>query len=261
MNYWRPVYDKWVGFWEGFGEYLYDAIHKIINSIVNFFSEIWNNYLDFWGNIGGKLYDVIEKITAKLDQWWSDIAMKTANGVSDVLAWFQNIPDKLSQIASDAWKWGTDMLQNFIDGIKARIPNLDGVVHSVAQTISNILGHSHPKEGPLAKDYTWMPDMMQLFADGIRNNAGKVESEITSLAESMRPDLDYTATVSAGYGSVSQYSAYTGATGAGVSPSLETIVNLLNGILVATQEGHYVSVTDIDTSLGRRQAAEIRRGI
>lgn len=261
VNYWRPVYDEWVGFWEGFGEYLYDAIHKIINSIVNFFSEIWNNYLDFWGNIGGKLYDVIEKITAKLDQWWSDIAMKTANGVSDVLAWFQNIPDKLSQIASDAWKWGTDMLQNFIDGIKARIPNLDGVVHSVAQTISNILGHSHPKEGPLAKDYTWMPDMMQLFADGIRTNAGKVESEITSLAESMRPGLDYTATVSAGYGSVSQYSAYTGATGAGVSPSLETIVNLLNGILVATQEGHYVSVTDIDTSLGRRQAAEIRRGI
>ncbi len=262
VNYWRPVYDKWVGFWEGFGEYLYDAIHKIIKSIANFFSEIWNNYLDFWGNIGGKLYDEIENIAAKLDQWWSDIATKTANMVSDVLAWFQNIPDKLSQMASDAWKWGSDMLQNFISGIRSKLPDLSSIVSSgVAGKIANLIGHSHPKEGPLAKDYTWMPDMMQLFADGIRDNAGKVEDEITSLAESMRPDLDYTATVSAGYGSVSPYSAYTGASAAGVSPSIETIVSLLNGILVATQAGHYVSVSDIDTSLGRRQAAEIRRGI
>lgn len=238
-----------------------DATEKW-NEITDFMNpvleQIQTNISNTWENVSNIFTTVLERIKGFVTNAWESITSSVDTTLAPVKDGISNIWDN---IVTSATNWGKDMLDNFISGIKSRVAAVSSAVTNVADTIRRIIGFSEPKEGPLSNFHTYAPDMMNLFADGIRANAGKVESEITSLAESMRPDLDYTATVSTGYGSVSPYSAYTGTTGAGTSPSLETIVSLLNGILVATQEGHYVSVSDIDTSLGRRQAAEIRRGI
>lgn len=287
----QPAVDSVTGIWNGFMDifspllesfrYLFETIFtgvqvlvgRAFNKIKDDATEKWNEITDFmnpvleqiqtnisstWENVSNIFTTVLDKIKGFVTNAWESITSSVDTTLAPVKDAISNIWDN---IVTSATNWGKDMLDNFISGIKSRVAAVSSAVTNVADTIRRIIGFSEPKEGPLSNFHTYAPDMMNLFADGIRANAGKVESEITSLAESMRPDLDYTATVSAGYGSVSPYSAYTGTTGAGASPSLETIVTLLNGILVATQQGHYVSVTDIDTSLGRRQAAEIRRGI
>jgi len=73
-------------------------------------------------------------------------------------------------IVKDASVWGTDFMDNFIEGVKSKIAELRAVVEEVGNMVKDNLGHSHPKEGPLADDYTWMPDMMDLFVQGIKDN-------------------------------------------------------------------------------------------
>lgn len=81
---------------------------------------------------------------------------------------------------SEARTWGSDMIGNFIAGIKEKWEALKGSVVGIGQMIKDNLGHSHPKEGPLADDYTWMPDMMDLFTQGIKDNEGKLRAQLTS---------------------------------------------------------------------------------
>lgn len=292
---WSGFMDVFSPLLDSFG-YLFDTVFTGIQVIAD---RIWNKIKDDitqkWNEITGFLTPVLEQIQTNISETWENVSNIFSNVLERIKGFVTDAWEKITvsvdttlspvkdavsnvwnNIVTSATNWGKDMLDNFIDGIKSRVAAVSSAVTNVADTIRRIIGFSEPKEGPLSNFHTYAPDMMNLFADGIRANAGKVEDEISSLAESMRiqpeigiPDkFDYsdlyaepeTVQIQA-QPSVSPYSAYTGASGAGVSPSLETIVSLLNGILEATQQGHYVSVTDIDTSLGRRQAAEIRRGI
>ena len=100
-------------------------------------------------------------------------------GIEDKKGWLNSVIEslmndvktKFTEKTPEAREWGIDLMKNFIDGIKSEMAELESIVKQVGQVISDNLEHSHPKEGPLANDYTWMPDMMELFAEGIENNA------------------------------------------------------------------------------------------
>lgn len=103
-------------------------------------------------------------------------------GIEDKQGWLNSVIEslmndvktKFTEKTPEAREWGRDLMKNFIDGIKSEMAELESTVKQVGQVISDNLEHSHPKDGPLANDYTWMPDMMELFAEGIENNADMV---------------------------------------------------------------------------------------
>ncbi len=78
----------------------------------------------------------------------------------------------------DPRKWGKDLLDNFIQGIKDKIGDLKDACHDIANKIKDILGFSEPKEGPLSNFHTYAPDMMKLFAKGIRDNEDLVQRQV-----------------------------------------------------------------------------------
>lgn len=97
----------------------------------------------------------------------------TANSIiRSIEAVFINTPSK-------SYRWGADMMSSFINGVKSKVAELEQVITSVANLVKDNLGHSHPKKGPLADDYTWMPDMMELFAQGIRDNKQMLLDTVT----------------------------------------------------------------------------------
>lgn len=89
-----------------------------------------------------------------------------------------NAKSVFTRLPSESTKWGSDMINSFISGIRSKTSSLREAVVGVANTVKNNLGHSHPKEGPLADDYKWMPDMMDLFAQGIKDNEGMLTNTI-----------------------------------------------------------------------------------
>lgn len=97
---------------------------------------------------------------------------------------------KFEQLPAKALKWGKDMIDGFIDGLKNKVKSVIGVVQNVAEEIKKFLGFSAPEEGAM-KDYeTWMPDFMSGLARGIKDNKGKVTSAIKGLSADMSVNVN-----------------------------------------------------------------------
>lgn len=124
---------------------------------------------------------------------------------------FSNLKEGFLKLKDDPKKWGKDMLDNFINGIKERIQKLKDTVSNIGKTIKNFLGFSEPKLGPLSNFHTYAPDMMELFAKGIRENEDVVTDQIKKSFDF--GDISVTPSISArnaGYYGGSGY-AYSGA--------------------------------------------------
>lgn len=81
--------------------------------------------------------------------------------------------------------WGSDLIQNFIDGIKSKFAMLKYVVSGAAQTIASYIHFSEPDVGPLADFNTWMPDMMRQMAQQINAGIPGVASAMQNVAGTM----------------------------------------------------------------------------
>ena len=70
-------------------------------------------------------------------------------------------------IISNAAKWGSDMIQSFIDGIKKMLGKLTSAVSNVAKTISSYLHFSEPDLGPLSDFSESGGDMIDSFIESM----------------------------------------------------------------------------------------------
>lgn len=133
------------------------GIQGILTTAMDAYKGIWESGFTIINNLtDGKLGEMLDTVKDKVG----------------------NIKDTFLEKINDAKNWGKDMISNFINGIKEGWENLKGAIGNIGQGIKDRLGHSHPKVGPLADDYTWMPDMMQLFAKGIKDNEELVTDQI-----------------------------------------------------------------------------------
>ena len=93
------------------------------------------------------------------------------------------IKTELTSKVNEASTWGSDLIQNFINGISSMWDSLTKTISDVADTIADYIGFSEPKRGSLSEFHTFAPDMMNLFVSGINNNSKKVETAIGKIAE------------------------------------------------------------------------------
>lgn len=89
------------------------------------------------------------------------------------------------ELGPDAYKWGKDLLQNFIDGLKAMWGSFTGTIGDITQYIKDNLGFSEPKEGPLSNFHTFSPDMIDLWNKGIYDNLDKVQESSQVMAQTV----------------------------------------------------------------------------
>lgn len=115
-------------------------------------------------------------------------AVKEGAGVA--VNWIKEKVHELANLPGEALKWGKDMLDGFINGIKSKMGELGNAVKDVGANIKSFLHFSVPDRGPLADYESWMPDFMQGLANGIDNNKFKVVDSIKSLAGDMKLTLN-----------------------------------------------------------------------
>lgn len=77
-----------------------------------------------------------------------------------------------------ASEWGSDLVSNFINGIKSKIKAVGETIKGIGSMIKSLIGFSEPEEGPLSNFHTYAPDMMRLFAQGIKDNESLVYDQI-----------------------------------------------------------------------------------
>lgn len=124
------------------------------------------------------IVDGVQWVFDTLPQLWDGI-------VAQVVQVKDNIVAKFNELIDGAKQWGSDMIQGFIDGIKAKFDALKGSVINIANTIRSFLHFSRPDQGALRDYETWMPDFVTGLAKGIDANRYKVANAIEGLASTM----------------------------------------------------------------------------
>lgn len=85
----------------------------------------------------------------------------------------------------DPWTWGRHMGDNFANGIGSAYGNVVYQATLLANAVTNILGHSTPKEGPLKNDDVWGLHLGQNFAQGMKQAIPMIESAALTLADAV----------------------------------------------------------------------------
>ena len=98
---------------------------------------------------------------------------------------FSNAVNYVHDLINQARSWGSDLIQNIINGLHEKIQDLADGVTDVANTIRDFLHFSVPDRGPLTDFRSWMPDFMQGMAQGIENSRGLIQKAISHVSGDM----------------------------------------------------------------------------
>lgn len=270
VAYWTPILEGWSNFWQGFGEYIYDAVQDMLQK--------WN---DFWEGFGEYIYDAIHDILQKWNDFWHGFGEYIYDGVNNVKKHFtdmkNNIVNTLANIVSSvlerastikntivsrvseavsfiknlpnqARTWGRDMIQNFVNGITSMVQKAGDAARNIAETIASYIHFSEPDVGPLSDFSTYAPDMIDTFVKGIEDNKNKIGVAMDDALGTGILDVNtepaFTIASEPSDGRSTGVPAFTG-----------EIIGVLESILSELKKGHQVVLnTDmINRALGQTQ--------
>ena len=120
---------------------------------------------------------------------WDAVKTGVANKVNGIkekiVNGFKSAVDYVKGLINQAKSWGTDLIQNIINGLHEKIQALADGVTDVANTIRDFLHFSVPDRGPLTDFQSWMPDFMQGMAQGIERSRGLIQKAISHVSADM----------------------------------------------------------------------------
>lgn len=102
-----------------------------------------------------------------------------------VKAGFDPAVKHITDLVPMATTWSHDMMDNFIQGIKDKMRELEDACEDVAETVSDYMHFTRPEKGPLRYYEEWMPHMMQGLAKGIQDNRNLITDQMKVLAADM----------------------------------------------------------------------------
>ena len=99
---------------------------------------------------------------------------------------FGNIGNWFSNLFTDAFNWGKNLIHMIGDGIKAAGNWIKDACNSVIGTIKGWLGFGSPtEEGPGQYSDEWAPNLMRMYAEGIEANIPDVQEAVSNVANAI----------------------------------------------------------------------------
>ena len=205
------------GDWEGAWNAIKDIAAAVWQMIVTILSTAWDNICAIWNKLG--------EIFGGFFQAAWDVIVEKVTGIKDAIVnGFQAAIDWILALPAQAVKWGQDIIQGIVDGIKSAVGWIGDAVSGVASTIKGFLGFSEPEEGPLSNFHTYMHDMMDLMTKGIVAGKEKVKGAL----ELVTGDMSVIAKSSVVSRGTAQTASGTGVSSRTVTQKVE-INNTFNG--------------------------------
>jgi hypothetical protein len=205
----KDLYETWETESETIGESVNDKL---------------TDFKDTWDTGALAIWDGIDKVTSK----FNDFKEKLSSGAETIQTKLTNVKEHFGEIrtfitdlAKDAFTWGSDLVNNFIDGVKSLGEDWDTFWEDFGGSIADYIGFSEPEKGELSKFHTFAPDMIDLFTKGITDNADKPLRAIDSMLSDIKDS--FTAPIAS---EVSGYTPYTNISGYNVQDSTDKAVTL-----------------------------------
>lgn len=172
---------------------LVDNIDMLIDAAIAIILALAEGLIDSLPRLAEKAPDIVIKLVKaiienapKLFEASLELILKLAEGLG---SFFYKLVEKGREIVEQIWagfkekldnatQWGKDLMDNFIGGIASKWQNLKNKVSNVAQTVTDFLGFSEPKEGPLSNFHTYAPDMIDLFIKGLKQGEQRLQNQL-----------------------------------------------------------------------------------
>lgn len=191
------IVNFWVSFFQMFGVNLQTLFTNIWNGIKLVVQTALTNISQAiqtkWNAIKMWLFETLQKIHDKFEEIFDNI--KTAveeridNVKTTIIEGIQKAVDFIKELPSKFYSWGSDMVQNLIDGIKSKIEAVKAAVSELASAIAGYIHFSVPDKGALHDADKYMPDFIDLLTSGINAGIPQVEQAMNNLASSMHPEI------------------------------------------------------------------------
>lgn len=97
--------------------------------------------------------------------------------------------DAFGSRSKEASIWGSDLVMNFVNGIKQKFSALVSTVQEMAQTVKDYIGFSEPDKGPLSDFHTYGGDMVDNFTTSMVAAFPELESGLNSMGELIKGDI------------------------------------------------------------------------
>lgn len=144
----------------------------VLSAISSFFSNIFSGIASF---VSSTFSNMVSGVTGFV----GNIKNAIVNGLTAAIDWIKGLP-------SQALKWGSDIIDGIVSGIKGAIGKVTDAVKGVADKIKSFLHFSVPDEGPLTDYQSWMPDFMGGLADGISASEDTVLDKVKGVASGIK---------------------------------------------------------------------------
>ena len=182
------------------------AVPKLLNAAKEIVAMLVAGVVDNLDKILALGVTLVMKIAEGIYTWGHKLYTTAVDAVTE-------IKDGFSEGIQAAKEWGSDLINNFIDGIKEKWENLKNTVVEMAQMVQDFIGFSEPKMGPLSNFHTYAPDMMDLFAKGIKDNKHKITGELSTALYGVENTItSANAGMRGGYGNITNNIHISGAT-------------------------------------------------
>lgn len=141
------------------------------------------------------LKNLVKAFTSILKGDWKGaldyLKQAAQSGIDAVKNVFNSFKSALSNVFGDLKnamaRWGRDMIDNLLEGIRSKINAVKEQMSNLAGTISSYIHFSEPDVGPLSNAHTYMPDFIKLLTQGIDKGIPQIQSAMTDLTGAMVP--------------------------------------------------------------------------
>jgi phage-related protein len=181
------------------------AVPKLLNAAKEIVAMVAGGILANLDKILALGVTLVMKFIEGIYTWSSKLYTTAVDAVNEIKEGF-------SGGIEAAKEWGSDLINNFIDGIKEKWENLKNTVIEMAQMVQDFIGFSEPKMGPLSNFHTYAPDMMDLFAKGIKDNKHKITGELSTALYGVENTITSVNAGMRGYGNITNNIHISGAT-------------------------------------------------
>lgn len=197
------------------------VITTVLNAIKTVITTVWNTIKNVFTTVLNTIKSVV---SGAFNSMWSGIKNTVSGIVNTIKTGFNNAVSFVKNLASSAFRWGADIIEGIVNGIKSCIGKVKDAVTNVAETIRSFLHFSVPDEGPLTDYESWMPDFMGGLAKGIEQSKNMVAKAVEGVAS----DMVISPQIEMARGSRFATPSESGATGVGLSGITSAITEALS---------------------------------
>jgi len=169
------VYKAWTENWGG----IQDKVGGIVEAIKKPFLNIGEKFRKFGNEAFGKAKGFLKGITG----WQTQIENEVAKYGKAIIDYLKSLPGKV-------FKAGQEIIMKWVDGIKGAVDKVKKAGGWIAGKLADFIGHSLPKEGPLAHPERGGKSIIEAWLEGIEDKGGEVEQVGKDMADALRDGLD-----------------------------------------------------------------------